>query len=129
MLGVPVCKSKGCGREINEDAIRRGRNNAKRGKRHSLDISRKYGMEHVENDSRSGARGPIDSLGARWKQQNKSRQGAAPSSWTLMFAAMDGVNDGRLPRILLRYLPGPGLKAQDFIIVRGDDWLSEFGDG
>ena len=127
MLGVDVCR--GCGHEIDLIQQRRGRNNAKRGKSHSLAISRKYGMAHVENDSSSGKRGPVDSLGVRWKQQNKSKQSAPPLAWSLMFQAMDGVADGRLPRILLRYLPGPGQKAQDFFIVRGDDWLSEFGDG
>lgn len=118
-----------CGKVFDPVQQKRGRNNARRGKHHSLEISRKYGMLHVENDSSSGKRGPIDSLGARWKQQNKSKQSSVPVEWALAFAAMDGVADGKLPRMLIRYLPGPGIKAQDFIIVRGEDWLAEFGDG
>lgn len=116
-----------CLRVIDPIAQKRGRNNSARGKRHSLDISRKYGMVHIENDSRSGRRGPIDSLGRRWKQQNKSKQAQVPVEWALAFSAMDGVLDGRLPRMVIRYLPGPGVRGQDFIIIRGDDWLLEFG--
>lgn len=117
----------GCGKVIDPEAQKRGRNNSSRGKRHSLAINRKYGLEHVENDSHSGKRGPIDGLGARWKQQNKTRQAPVPVEWATIFAGLEGVRDGRLPRLLIRYLPGPGIKAQDFMVVRGEDWLNEYG--
>ena len=101
---------------------KRGRNNRKRGNSHELSVARKYGGEKV------GQLGlPEDIRGDRWATQVKTRQGTPPVEWTTTFQALEGSRGGLAPRLLIRYLRGPGQKPLDFIVVRGDDWLDEFG--
>lgn len=111
-----------CGKPKDEAVSRRGRNNRKRGNSHELAIARRYGGDKV------GPLGlPEDIRGARWISQVKTHQGTPPARWTAIFSAMDASKGQRAPRLILRYLRGPGQKPLDFIVVRGDDWLEEFG--
>ena len=115
-----LCKR--CGRVRDDSSSRRGRNNRKRGNSHELAIARRYGGDKV------GPLGlPEDIRGARWISQVKTHQGTPPARWTAIFSAMDASKGQRVPRLILRYLRGPGQKPLDFIVVRGDDWLEEFG--
>jgi hypothetical protein len=50
-----------------------------------------------------------------------------PVEWTKAFAAMETRHDSRTNRLVLRYLPGVGIPADDYIVVRGRDWLDKFG--
>ena len=42
-------------------------------------------------------------------------------------AALDTQHDGRLPRLIERYLPGQGIAPDDYIVIRGADWLAWYG--
>jgi hypothetical protein len=111
-----------CGVPYNPITSKRGRNNRRRGNSHELAVARKYGGEKV------GPLGlPEDIRGDRWATQVKTRQGSPPVEWTAIFQALEGSRGDLAPRLLIRYLRGPGLKPIDFIVVRGDDWLDEFG--
>ncbi len=103
-------------------AVRRGRNNRKRGNAAELAIARRYGGEKV------GPLGlPEDIRGAEWRTQVKTHQRLPPVEWTKAFAAMETRHDSRTNRLVLRYLPGVGIPADDYIVVRGRDWLDKFG--
>lgn len=110
-------------RHIRDDAtVRRGRNNRSRGNRAELAVARRYGGEKT---------GPLqqaeDIRGRDWRTQVKTHQGFPPARWRKVFAALDTQYDGRLPRLIERYLPGQGIAADDYIVVRGADWLAWFG--
>ena len=100
--------------------VKRGRNNRKRGNSHELSVARKYGGEKV------GQLGlPEDIRGDEYRTQVKTHQRLAPIEWRKAFAALDST-DGRTPRLIVRFLQ-PGLPADDYIIIRGRDWLDRFG--
>lgn len=106
-----------------KDPIRskRGRNNRRRGNSHELAVARKYGGEKV------GPLGlPEDIRGTEYRTQVKTHQRLAPAEWRKAFAALEGT-DPRTARLILRFLPGPGIPADDYIILRGRDWLDRFG--
>jgi hypothetical protein len=110
-----------CGAAEDPVRTRRNRNNRSRGSRAELAVARKYGGEKV---------GPLnlpeDIRGKSWRTQVKVTQRAVPAMWARAFAAMDTHRDGRTPRIIVRFTR-QGIGAEDFVIVRGDDWLSWFG--
>lgn len=110
-----------CGKVEDPTASRRGRNNRKRGGRAELDIARTYGGQKV------GPLGlPEDIRGKSWSTQVKVSQRAAPTMWTTEFGKLDGATDGRTPRLILRYTR-PSVGSEDFVVVRGADWLAWFG--
>ena len=114
----PICTL--CAKVDYTGASRRGRNNRKRGGRAELDIARTYGGEKV------GPLGlPEDIRGKQWATQVKVSQRAAPSTWQREFAKLD-TTSGRTPRLILRFTK-QGVKAQDFVVIRGEDWLAWFG--
>ena len=101
-------------------STRRGRNNRKRGGAAELDIARTYGGEKV------GPLGlPEDIRGKTWATQVKVSQRAAPPAWLREFTKLD-TTSGRTPRLILRF-SRQGVKAQDFVVIRGEDWLAYFG--
>ena len=111
-----------CDRPLSALAQAMGRRNRRRGNSHELSVARKYGGEKV------GQLGlPEDIRGDRWATQVKTRKGSPPVEWTAIFQALEGSRGNLAPRLLIRYLRGPGQKPLDFIVVRGDDWLDEFG--
>jgi len=100
---------------------KRGRNNRKRGGGAELDVARTYGGEKV------GPLGlPEDIRGKLWRTQVKVSQREAPPMWRAEFAKLAGQRDGRTPRLILRFAR-QGVKAEDYIVVRGSDWLEWFG--
>lgn len=128
--GRPKCKRhrwagdfcERCGQRLNPVTVRRGRNNRARGNRAELAVARRYGGEKT---------GPLqqaeDIRGAEWRTQVKTHRGLPPLRWRKVFAALDTQHDVRLPRLIERYLPGQGISADDYVIVRGSDWLAWFG--
>ena len=117
-------KGRKPGRNPNPDPVasRRGRNNRSRGNRAELAVARRYGGEKT---------GPLqqaeDIRGRDWRTQVKTHQGLPPARWRKVFAALDTQHDSRLPRLIERYLPGQGIAADDYIVIRGADWLAWFG--
>jgi hypothetical protein len=114
-----------CGAVRDDVAIRKGRNNRKRGGAAELDVARRYGGEKV------GPLGlPEDIRGKSWRTQVKTSMRQVPAVWQREFAKMDGQRDGRTPRLILRFTRRGGLpdgRTQDFIVIRGEDWLRWFG--
>jgi hypothetical protein len=104
------------------EAVRRGRNNRSRGNRAELAVARRYGGEKT-----GPLGGPEDIRGVEWRTQVKTHQGLPPVRWRKVFAALATQHDGRLPRLIERYLPGQGIAADDYIVIRGSDWLAWFG--
>lgn len=102
---------------------RRGRNNRSRGNRSELDIARTYGGEKV------GPLGlPEDIRGKQWATQVKVSQRTPPPMWLREFAKLS--TGSRTPRLILRFTRQGGLpkdRTQDFIVIRGEDWLDWFG--
>lgn len=110
-----------CGHEWVAETAKRGRNNRARGGRAELAIAREYGGEKV---------GPLglgeDIRGKTWATQVKVSQRAAPPMWLREFAKLANRSDGRTPRLILRF-SRQGVKAEDFVVIRGSDWLAWFG--
>lgn len=110
-----------CGREIDPEAISRGRRSRARGNGHELKAARLYGGEKT-----GPLGGPEDIRGAEYRTQVKTMQRSAPIQWRTVFAKLDTQTDARTPRLLLRFLAGPGIPADDYFVVRGRDWLDRF---
>lgn len=111
-----------CGKPYDPLRSRRGKNNRARGNSHELSVARKYGGEKV------GQLGlPEDIRGSEYRTQVKTHQRPAPAEWRKAFTALEAVRDGRTPRLIVRFLVGPGIPADDYIIIRGRDWLDRFG--
>ena len=118
----PEWRCRRCLKAKDEAVARRGRNNRKRGNSHELAIARRYGGDKV------GPLGlPEDIRGIEFRSQVKTHQRSAPAEWRKAFAALEAGRDGRTPRLILRFLPGPGLPADDYIVLRGSDWLDRYG--
>jgi hypothetical protein len=111
-----------CGKKQDESS-RRGRNNRKRGGKAELDIARTYGGEKV------GPLGlPEDIRGKVFATQVKVSQRAAPPMWLREFAKLEA--GARTPRLILRFTRQGGLatdRTQDFVVMRGSDFLDFFG--
>jgi hypothetical protein len=113
----------GCGSILDPENQSRGRRARSRGNGHELKAARTYGGE------KTGPLGKIEDIrGQEFSTQVKTRQGTAPAQWRNIFAAFDAVDlHGRTPRILLRFLPGPGIPSDDYMVIRGRDWLDRWG--
>lgn len=111
-----------CGHRRDAARSKAGRNNRARGNRAELAVARRYGGEKV-----GPLGGPEDVRGRMFRVQVKTHQAEPPARWKGIFAALDTQHDGRTPVLLLRYLPGQGIPAEDFFIVRGADWLALHG--
>jgi hypothetical protein len=104
------------------DRVRLGRNNRLRGNSHELKAARLYGGEKV------GPLGKIEDIrGKTFRTQVKTFQRLAPSTWRKVFIRMDAQPSNLVPRILIRFLPGQGIPADDYFIIRGKDFLNYFG--
>jgi hypothetical protein len=119
--GGIVTKCVRCHTLRDEQRSRRGRTSRSYGNRAELSVARKYGGVKVGH-----AGGPVDVRGKDWNVQVKTHRRLPPAEWRKAFQAM-GASNERLPRLLLRFLPGPGLPPDDYFVVRGADWLAWFG--
>jgi hypothetical protein len=111
-----------CGALKSPEASRRGRTNRARGNRHELAVARLYGGEKT-----GPLGGPEDIRGAEYRTQVKTHQREAPREWRSAFAKLATQHDGRTPRLILRFLPGQGIAADDYVVIRGKDWLDRYG--
>ena len=113
-----------CGRcHVIRDPIRarRGKQSRNYGNRAELEAARRYGGQKV-----GAAGGPVDIRGEDWNTQMKTHRRKPPVEWTTAFGKM-AANGERMPRLLLRFVMGPGQPPQDFFVVRGEDWLAWHG--
>lgn len=110
-----------CGVVRDEVKARRGKQSRNYGNRAELAVARKYGGVKVGH-----AGGPVDVRGAEFNVQVKTHRRLPPAEWRKAFGGMNA-NLERIPRLLLRFLPGPGLPPDDYFVIRGDDWLRWYG--
>lgn len=110
-----------CGKPYDETLVRRGRQSRNYGNRAELAVARKYGGTKVGH-----AGGPVDVRGAEFNVQVKTHRRLPPAEWRKAFGGMSASLE-RIPRLLLRFLPGPGLPPDDYFVIRADDWLRWYG--
>ena len=110
-----------CGVVRDETRARRGKQSRNYGNRAELAVARTYGGQKIGH-----AGGPVDVRGADWNTQVKTHRRTPPREWTKAFAAMSA-NRERMPRLLLRFVMGPGVPPEDYFVVRGADWLAWHG--
>jgi len=101
-------------------ASRRGKSNARLGKDQERRAERRYGWEKI------GERGEkTDLRGTFAKVQMKASRRPPPALIRDTFAGLDATKDGRVALLLLSYIQPTG--TQDFIVIRGEDWISLHG--
>ncbi len=104
-----------------ETKARTGKQSRNYGNRAELKVARTYGGQKIGH-----AGGPVDVRGAEFNTQVKTHRRPPPREWTSAFNAM-AANRERLPRLLLRFVMGPGVPPEDFVVVPGKVWLDWFG--
>jgi hypothetical protein len=120
-FGIPpayVCRS--CNVIRDEARAKRGRQSRNYGNRAELAVARKYGGTKIGH-----AGGPVDVRGKDFATQVKTHRRKPPIEWTKSFAGMS--NDTRCPRLLLRFVQGPGLLPLDYFVFPADEFLAWFG--
>lgn len=116
---VDVCLR--CGKAKDEVRSRRGKSNRRLGADQERRIERVYGPRKV------GEYGdPVDHLGRLGKWQSKSHRTAPPKWLAGPLARMAGIRDDLVPLLILSYVR-QGKPTEDFVIVRGCDWLALHG--
>lgn len=110
-----------CGHAFDPSRVAAGRRGRRKGIRGELRSRDRYGWTKV------GERGGITDLrGTLMKVQQKTSGGLAPVRWRSIFRELDTVRDGRIAAILLSFVR-QGVAADDYIIIRGADWLALHG--
>lgn len=112
---------RGCGHTVDRAVMRRGKQSRNYGNRAELEAARRYGGVKV-----GAAGGPVDIRGVDWNTQMKTHRRKPPAEWTKAFSGM-AANRERMPRLLLRFVLGPGTPPDDYFVVRGSDWLAWHG--
>jgi len=110
-----------CGKARDLGLARRGRSSRNLGHRGERRSEKRYGWEKIGE-----AGGPDDLSGQLVVVQQKTTRRAPPLTWKQIFAALDNRAQGRTPLLLLSFVT-PSVGTEDFIIIRGADWLALFG--
>lgn len=119
LRGVSVCGS--CGHRFDETRARRGKSSRRLGHDGERRSEKRYGWRKV------GEFGGITDLeGSLAIVQQKTSRRAAPLAWKSIFAALEARAGGRIPLILLSFVRA-GVDTEDFIVIRGRDWLQLHG--
>lgn len=118
---VSTVRERPAPRPVDPERARRGRQSRNYGNRAELDVARRYGGTKVGH-----AGGPVDVRGRDWNTQVKTHRRQPPREWVTVFAKLEASTD-RLPRLLLRFVMGPGVPPQDYIVIPGKAWLDWFG--
>lgn len=109
-----------CGKTQDPVASRRGRSSRRLGNDQERRAEKRYGWEKI------GERGEKTDLRGRFaKVQQKATRRPAPALFRDTFAGLDATQDGRIPLLLLTYVQPRG--TEDFIVMRGSDWLALHG--
>lgn len=104
-----------------ETRARRGKQSRNYGNRAELAVARTYGGEKIGH-----AGGPVDVRGADFATQVKTHRRQPPREWVGAFNAM-AANRERCPRLLLRFVLGPGVAPQDYFVFPAKEFLDWFG--
>jgi hypothetical protein len=117
----PTFRCTRCGHLRNETLTRRGRSSRRLGSDGERRSEKRYGWRKV------GEFGGIDDLqGKLMIVQQKTTRAAPPAKWKGIFARLDERAGGRVPAILLSFVRA-GVDTEDFMLVRGRDWLALHG--
>ena len=110
-----------CGAWYDEARSRRGRSSRRLGNDQERRAEKRYGWEKI------GERGEkTDLRGRMFKVQQKASRRPTPALFRDVFAGLDATRDGRVPLLLMSYVRA-GVGTEDFIVVRGSDWLELHG--
>lgn len=110
-----------CGHVFDPARSRAGKSSRRLGNDQERRAERTYGWEKI------GERGQITDLrGSMFKVQQKATRSAPPAQFVNNFRELAAVNDGRIPLLLLSYVR-VGVAADDYIVIRGSDWLALHG--
>lgn len=110
-----------CWTHRDEARAKRGKSSRRLGHDQERRAEKLYGWEKVGEYG-----GIVDLQGTMFKAQQKASRRAAPPQWVGIFRALDTVNDGRTPVLLLSFVK-QGVPVEDFVVVRGRDWLALHG--
>jgi hypothetical protein len=110
-----------CGKLQDLVLHRRGKQSRNYGNRAELSAARKYGGTKIGQ-----AGGPTDIRGKDFNTQVKTHRRPVPAEWRKVFGALAASGE-RCPRLLLRFVGGPGLPPVDFFVFPADDFLDWFG--
>ena len=100
---------------------RRGRQSRRLGGDQERRAEKRYGWTKI------GERGEKTDLRGRFaKVQQKSTRKPPPALFRDTFAGLDATKDGRVPLLLLTYVQ-QGRPTEDYVILRGEDWLALHG--
>ena len=104
-----------------EAKARRGKSSRRLGHDGERRSERRYGWAKV------GEFGGITDLqGTLAIVQQKTSRRAPPPAWQSIFRALEARAGGRIPLILLSFVK-QGVDTEDFIVVRGRDWIQLHG--
>ena len=115
-----ICCNLGCGKVKNEALSRRGRTSRNYGNRAELHAARRYGGDKI-----GAAGGPVDIRGKDFSTQMKTHRRPVPAEWRKVFGAM--AQEQRCPRLLLRFVQGPGKEPADYFVFEAKAFLDWFG--
>jgi hypothetical protein len=100
---------------------RRGKSSRRLGHDQERRAERVYGWEKI------GERGEkTDLRGRMFKVQQKASRRPPPALIRDTFAGLEATRDGRIPALLLSFIR-PGVPTEDYILIRGADWLDLHG--
>lgn len=110
-----------CGVIRDETRARRGKSSRRLGHDGERRSEKRYGWRKV------GEYGGITDLeGTLAIVQQKTSRRAPPARWQSIFRALEARAGGRIPLVLLSFVK-QGVDTEDFVIVRGRDWLQLHG--
>ncbi len=110
-----------CGKVVAGEQVKAGRRHRRRGNNGELRSRDRYGWIRV------GQYGGIDDLlGRLFIVQQKTTKAAPPATFANNFRRLDERAGGRMSLLLLSYVR-QGVPAEDYIVIRGRDWLALMG--
>lgn len=110
-----------CQRVRDDTRSRRGKSSRRLGGDQERRAEKRYGWTKI------GERGEkTDLRGRLFKVQSKASRRQPPALIRDTFAGLDATKDGRVPLLLLTFVR-PGVPADDYIVIRGSDWLDLHG--
>lgn len=119
--GTPGEMCARCYRPKDAALSRRGKSARRLGHDGERRSEKRYGWRKV------GESGGIDDLiGRLFVVQQKTTRTAPPLRWKTIFNQLDSRAAGRIPLLLLSFVRH-GVDTEDFILVRGRDWLALHG--
>jgi hypothetical protein len=117
----PTVRCLRCGKVRDIVRARRGKSSRRLGHDGERRSEKRYGWTKV------GEFGGITDLqGTLAIVQQKTSRRAPPPAWMSIFRALEARAGGRIPLILLSFVK-QGVDTEDFVVIRGRDWIALHG--